>query len=185
MGGSVRHLKPTDPVSVHVYGDLAEVWLAGGAVVQDVLVCYHNESDEHSIVDLELVDEKARQGAAPKAEGGTMQNDKYLVFKREEFMEFIQELIDRNIDPAATTPKTIGALEDAIVIRRQDVFAAPGLYAYAHTIQTFIDAINFSEDWYAAMHSRTPDIEKLEQLRDFFAEMAMMAEQYPSKKIPD
>lgn len=70
----------------------------------------------------------------------------------------------------------IAEVKDFFVIRLQDVFAAPGLYAYANVIQTWIDR---------DIMEGKPIPPDLEGLRDYVADLAMKAEQYPVKKLPD
>lgn len=59
-------------------------------------------------------------------------DEKYVVFKREEFLAWAETVTE--IMPG-------GALEDAVVIRTQDVFAAAGLEAYANNIRVYAGAI--------------------------------------------
>lgn len=90
---------------------------------------------------------------------------KYAVFKvRETEMngEQLMEIVDE--------------VKDFMVIRFQDVFAAPGLYAYANVIQTWIERDKLEG---------RPIPPELEELRDTFFEAANEAEHYPVKKIPD
>jgi len=61
-----------------------------------------------------------------------MNDSKYLVFKRAE----MERWMESNASPGLPTP-----LPDAVVIRRQDVFAPPALDAYANAIQCVIEAL--------------------------------------------
>jgi hypothetical protein len=105
-----------------------------------------------------------------------MENDKYVVFKRGEF-DGIHSL---ELKEGAKLPKP---LEDAVVIRRQDIFAGPGLFSYANAIQTAIDLIGAPGE--LGTVSALNELAKLEELRDFFWEQAMMASHEPNKKVPD
>lgn len=101
-----------------------------------------------------------------------MENDKYVVFKREDLDDWLGKFV-----PSVDLVPLI--LQDAIVIRRQDIFAGPGLFAYANAIQTALDLMDditegfFDEDGH------------LQELRDFFWEQAMQASHSETKKIPD
>lgn len=110
-----------------------------------------------------------------------MDNDKYVVFKREDWRKFAGEV------PTSAIQFIPPVLEDAIVIRRQDMFAGPGLFAYANAIQTAIDLRHLQG---TSLVLRTKEIQqaqldRLEELRDFFWEQAMMASHSETKKIPD
>lgn len=63
---------------------------------------------------------------------------KFICFKRQEFYEWLANLTTRNL-AAESSPGLLEesyklALEDAVVIRRQDVFASPALATYANCI---------------------------------------------------
>lgn len=103
-----------------------------------------------------------------------MENDKYVVFKAKEFDDWLAS------DMKAPIPV---ALHDAIVIRRQDIFAGPGLFAYANAIQTAIDLMG--QDMSALAGWELNQMARLEELRDFFWEQAMMASHEERKKVPD
>lgn len=79
-------------------------------------------------------------------------------------------------DPGEVTLELIEEVKDFMVIRFQDVFAAPGLYAYANVIQTWIERDKLEG---------RPIPPELEQLRDDFFEAAEQAANFPVKKIPD
>lgn len=55
-------------------------------------------------------------------------DDKYMVFKRQEFMETVGDI------EGLSTRYDALALKDAVVIRRQDKFASPCLLTYAAMI---------------------------------------------------
>lgn len=54
-----------------------------------------------------------------------MMDEKYVVFKKDEFEQFLVDCGD------GCRPE---ALEDAVVIRTQDVYAGPALHAYAGAV---------------------------------------------------
>jgi hypothetical protein len=59
-----------------------------------------------------------------------VRDDKYIVFKRDEFNDWALGLITVAPRPAS--------LDDAVVIRTQDVFAGPALHTYAAGINIAI-----------------------------------------------
>lgn len=70
-------------------------------------------------------------------------DEKYFVIKRTELMR-----LQRNVDEGrAGTAKdilraiNINQIDDAVVIRKQDVFAPPALDAYANAIQCVIETL--------------------------------------------
>lgn len=111
-----------------------------------------------------------------------MENDKYVVFKREDW-QAIKASLDRSVGGGPYEQGQIAPLDDAVVIRRQDIFAGPGLFAYANAIQTAIDLLKTEQNDATWFHPS--DERRLEELRDFFWEQAMMASHEEVKKIPD
>lgn len=118
-----------------------------------------------------------------------MENDKYVVMKADEFSDWQRKSnfwwghvtrprLSGDVDEPPGMPEV---LEDAVVIRTQDVFAGPGLFAYASAIQTALDII----DMLPGDATKLRQWEKLEPLRDFFQEQAVLAEKSPIKKVPD
>ena len=65
-------------------------------------------------------------------------DQKYITFKREEFMQWLGELSGKDLRNLPVPNLLHNAeritVEDAVVIRRQDYFAAPALATYASTI---------------------------------------------------
>jgi hypothetical protein len=111
-------------------------------------------------------------------------NDKYIVFKSEEWIEWLMSPKQRLL-PGDKLPEM---LPDAVVIRRQDIFAGPGLSAYASAIQTYIEAfrqIIEVEDGRLFVEENVPILGSLIALRDFFHEQAQIAFDHPNKKVPD
>jgi len=105
-----------------------------------------------------------------------LSNDKYVVFKRE--------------DVSMAQIDTSLILEDAVVIRPRDIFAGPGLSAYAMAIQTAIDLLDVEagiprddgmewDSWYGIKRA------DLEALRDFFMEQSLAAMGANDKHLPD
>lgn len=100
-------------------------------------------------------------------------NEKYVVFKRE----------DWEADPVAADRLRPFEVADAVVIRRQDVFASTSLDAYANNIATAVETIK---------HVAGPDLddilgkkcEKMSSVADYFHEQAELSA-HATKKLPD
>lgn len=111
-----------------------------------------------------------------------MEDDKYVVFKREDYEATVQRERDAQAQRGGyNTIAALGApLDDAVVIRTHDSFATSGLYGYAHTIQTSLEL---------AGTSLTPEVRHaLEVSRDYFYTRAQEAEQFlrsGRSKLPD
>jgi hypothetical protein len=119
-----------------------------------------------------------------------MENDKYIVFKAGDAVynattgKYEIEAIKEGGESAV--------LHDAVVIRPQDIFAGPGLSAYAASIQTAIDLIKAEirqqkehAPKQVIVEEDEAGIEHLEELRDFFWMQAYEALNREDKKIPD
>jgi len=91
---------------------------------------------------------------------------KYVVYKREDF----DQHINRGIPPMTAQMYEV---PDAVVIRRQDIFASPALAGYAASIAIAAKLTNNEEDR-----------KRLLQLADFFEEQARLAAD-EGYKIPD
>lgn len=97
---------------------------------------------------------------------------KYIVFKREEWKEF-------NPSHSSLTPKQFEEMfeiYDAVVIRRQDVFAPPALDAYANAIVTVATVLS--------QEGLTEQAAKLQLVADYFHEQATLAWE-TKRKMPD
>jgi hypothetical protein len=94
-------------------------------------------------------------------------HDKYIVFKRTEFAEWLGQ--------SGPTPPD---LKDAVVIRLQDVFAYSALNAYGSAIMTTLEILD-------GQGTLPKENEKyLRELADYFAGMADEARRIRSK-VPD
>jgi len=96
-----------------------------------------------------------------------MLDDKYVVFKKKEWAE-----ANRHIRPMPEP------LEDAVVIRCQDVFAPPALDAYGNAILCVIEAMKKMP---GADKER---MEELQDIADYFHRRASDAWQV-ERKLPD
>lgn len=114
-----------------------------------------------------------------------MQDSKYLVWKRKDMETWMSS------HPTKGMPSP---LHDAVVIRRQDVFAPPALDAYANAIQCVIEALlkvqgevtDLSGDFFKLPTQFTPDevAKRLQDIADYFHGQATLA--YDShRKFPD
>jgi len=112
-------------------------------------------------------------------------NDKYIVLKRKHF----EGLMEDSRSLVAEYPVVSRILErleelelpDAEVIRHQDLFAAPGLFAYANVIQTGLDLMFPDGPVEATREVRS----HLADIRDYFWQAAQESNDHPHKKIPD
>lgn len=106
-----------------------------------------------------------------------MADDKYITFRREPFLEMIghwttQDMSRRQV-PSVLAEIEMQAINDAVVIRRQDLFASPCLATYASMIS--LVASNISDKAQA---------KELQRIADYFEDQANLAaaEGY---KLPD
>ena len=101
-------------------------------------------------------------------------DDKYIVFKRDEFLEWLSHLttLDLSVmDPTRVMgDATILSLHDAVVIRRQDKFASPCLATYAAMI--------------GLVASEHPKRDQLLRVADYFEDQAKLAAE-EGHKLPD
>lgn len=96
-----------------------------------------------------------------------MSDEKYIVFKRSEWDS------TESCDLAGLTP-----VEDAVVIRTQDVFAAGGLSAYGHSIRSFTSRMKPDE----------PGRVELDYVANYFFDCAQEADDRLARgecKLPD
>lgn len=113
-----------------------------------------------------------------------VENEKYIVFKLEEFKEFLLKahtLIDCGwAHDGGDLEKWVDHImvSDAVVIRRQDVFAPPALDTYANSILATVEALKTSA---------SPDtglICRLTGISDYFHDQATTAWD-EVRKLPD
>lgn len=116
-------------------------------------------------------------------------DQKYIVFKRSDFYEMMgrlalppyygktssgrQEMAGKHWDCSEIAESIKedaerSCLPDAVVIRRQDVFAAPALEAYANAIQCVIEACEVAP----ALVSNSNKMQALREIADYFHEQA-------------
>lgn len=111
-----------------------------------------------------------------------MIDSKYVVFKRNELFEMLGQFLPEHGDCAPVAQRMTEAvdealLDDAVVIRRQDVFAPPALDAYANAIMCAVEI--FKAD--GGPIGRADQLEKIAQ---YFHEQATMSWD-TNRKLPD
>ena len=93
---------------------------------------------------------------------------KYVVFKIEDFNQALGE-------------GTIGQcpeVDDAVVIRLKDPFAATALYTYCNTIMSFLELM--PEEFLSEQENQ-----RMLDLADYFHGQAMESEKIKGKRLPD
>lgn len=108
--------------------------------------------------------------------------DKYVVFKISDWLDQ-REVINRvsnttNAEDGRVLDGALSALDrarldDAVVIRRQDLFAAPALHTYAAMMAI---AVRLSK--------ASPERDRLHEIADYFHEQAVLADD-EGRRIPD
>ena len=99
-----------------------------------------------------------------------VRDDKFIVFKRAEWEAFWSD------SPVLDEPPA--PVEDAVVIRTGDVFAAPALHSYAASIAV---AAKMGRNLDPQQH---PEFANLQRIADYFHERAVEADGRYSK-VPD
>ena len=119
----------------------------------------------------------------PRLLPGSEAGAKYAVFKISDYEQLtdVATLQRRGISPTQAFRLLHGTLiDDAIVIRRQDVFAAPALYSYANSIIVAVKAIKADAGGY-----NEPLVERLLKIADYFMSEADKAAHENKGKLPD
>ena len=107
---------------------------------------------------------------------------KYVVFKREDWQKGWEELISK--DNLVTWDFPPEQVEDAVVIRRQDIFAPAALYGYAHAVLTARDILEWGSSESELDELDSLALDSLTELADYFASQADLATKEQSK-VPD
>ena len=111
----------------------------------------------------------------------TIDNHKYVVMKRYNWDLFLAGLEHLGVSESQL-PRLI---DDAVIIRRQDVFAPPALAAYANAIQTAL-AIHVDSGSYVPGVDEEPEsVKHLKEIADYFHEQSELAYADSARKIPD
>lgn len=105
---------------------------------------------------------------------------KYIVFKADEFVAACQDLRERTDYPADQILLNCRNLEDAVVIRRQDVFAPPALDGYANSITVALEMARAVEGG----SEPSPLARRLQETATYFHEQAALSWD-THRKVPD
>jgi hypothetical protein len=103
--------------------------------------------------------------------------DKYIVFKREEFVTWWRQ---PSVGGTMNEIHCPDELRDSVVIRLKDPFAESALNSYAQSVQTAIEVLRMIPS--AAF---PPLLEHLREIADYFAGNAEKARMITERKIPD
>lgn len=98
-------------------------------------------------------------------------DDKYVVFKREDWEKFSEAYGHEDIGLLASQ-----TLQDAVVIRTSDVYAGPALHAYAAMVSMISKTLR----------EIVPDLaDRQQRVADYFHDRATEADEHPRPKYPD
>lgn len=100
----------------------------------------------------------------------TEDETKYFVYKADEMTSWVET----NLTIAQTIP---AALDDAVVVRLKDPFAATALFTYCNTIMSFLELLEgtISEE----------EHQTLLDIADYFHSQALESEKIKGKRLPD
>lgn len=104
-------------------------------------------------------------------------DEKYVVFKRSEF--------ENLLDVHDAWGMEMMRLEDAVVIRRRDLFAAPALDTYANSITIAIDVMCGHDMPLDEAIEASATIGRLQEIADYFHDQARKSWETQSRKLPD
>lgn len=120
-----------------------------------------------------------------------MNKEKYIVFKTEEFEKLLDQQGDKADAFTLIHDLSQIELEDFVVIRLADQFAAPALFEYGNAIQTLLDFLRSMEIGSKLSHigdvseeEYDDTIDRLIGIRDYFFEKAQQS-QTMTRKLPD
>jgi hypothetical protein len=114
-----------------------------------------------------------------------MKDDKYVVFKLSEWQRYMAAVGD---GAARRGLRDLEALDDAVVIRTQDVFSASGLTAYAQCILAHMDALMLNDDAFKLSEYEERRRQQLQRIADYIYTRIAEAEgirQSGRSKVPD
>lgn len=105
-----------------------------------------------------------------------MDDEKFVVFKRDEFERWASRAVHQlGLD----VPLIPLAVDDAVVIRRQDMFAASALDTYADSIAVAISVMGMCSD-----DNVNGTVSRLQRIADYFRAQAELARDTHGK-VPD
>lgn len=106
--------------------------------------------------------------------GATVQDEKYVVFKRDDWENFKRNTIF-DYHPQATHGEP-DPIEDATVLRPNDIFTPVALHAYVGAVQSAIEVHEVAG---------RPVPQALYDARDYFLDRAEEADHTGSQRFPD
>jgi hypothetical protein len=98
---------------------------------------------------------------------------KYIVFKLREFNRW------NDLTGATKRAGFLGLVDDAVVIRLKDPFAATALHTYASAILTVIEILSEHDN------ISPEDYQRMVDIADYFNSQAMESESIKKKRLPD
>jgi hypothetical protein len=105
-----------------------------------------------------------------------MKDEKYIVFKRDDYEAYKWDqryMLEEQ------------AIPDAIVIRKQDVFAPPALEGYANAIVCVIDSLKHAQKEFGIIDADlAAEIASLQRIADYFKAQADDSYDF-QRKLPD
>lgn len=103
-----------------------------------------------------------------------LENEKYVVFKKEDYDE---------LRWGDTMPNTV---DDAVVIRLKDPFAATALFTYANTIMSFVELMTNTYMTRPADVGMNPgEVKRMMEIADYFHQQACASQEISGKRLPD
>ena len=105
-----------------------------------------------------------------------VRDEKYIVFKRDDLGRCFQALL-LEVDQSIVRDIESRQITDAVVLRKQDVFAPPALDAYANAILTVVEALKVTG-------SEPGLVPRLLKISDYFRAQAEDAYDM-QRKLPD
>lgn len=105
-------------------------------------------------------------------------NDKYVVFKREEWEDAMEPYISAQRSRGYPVPLP-DEVDDGVVMRRQDVFAAPAFRIYANSIAASM--VVAAKLVVPGLHLTN---ERLSEIAAYFERQAELSER-EDRKVPD
>lgn len=105
-----------------------------------------------------------------------MEDEKFVVFKRDEFESWASRAVPTFSMEVPVLPRGV---DDAVVIRRQDMFAASALDTYADSISVAISVMGMCSD-----DNVNGTVSRLQRIADYFRAQAELARDTHGK-VPD
>jgi hypothetical protein len=118
-----------------------------------------------------------------------VRDDKYVVFKKEDIDQFYDGMGEDGVHCGGSagifiTDLVERVVSDAVVIRRQDVFAPPALDAYANLISATVTLMVDQGAFIPGVDEEPPAVKRLREISEYFHEQA--AQSWDThRKIPD